>query len=163
MKSLLVHCPTFCEWNGELRSLKDHIRKVCENTLVPCPNGCNNGKTRLDRRNVDSHLLHKCPNRSHTCTKCQKEMEFRNAKSHELNECPKRQYTCPHCNEAGVYEERTTTHLEVCPKVKIECPECFYAVFLCDVSSHHVVCPNEPVRCKYYNIGTTILVADKSL
>ena len=163
MKSLLVHCPTSCEWNGELRSLKDHIQKDCENTLVPCPNGCNNGKTRLDRRNVDSHLLHKCPNRSHTCTKCQKEMEFRNAKSHELNECPKRQYTCPHCNEAGVYEERTTTHLEVCPKVKIECPECFYAVFLCDVSSHHVVCPNEPVRCKYYNIGTTILVADKSL
>ena len=27
VKSLLVHCPKACEWNGELRSLKDHIQK----------------------------------------------------------------------------------------------------------------------------------------
>ncbi len=153
MKSLLVRCPTACEWNGELRSLKDHIQKVCENTLVPCPNGCNNGQQKHDEKNIDFHLLTKCPNRSHSCTKCQKEMEFRNAKNHELNECPKRQYTCPHCNEAGVYDERTTTHLEVCPKVEITCKKCSLQIFRCDESDHLLDCPNEPVRCTYYNIG----------
>ena len=153
MKSLLVRCPTSCEWNGELRSLEDHIQQVCENTLVPCPNGCNNGSTKTRRNNIDFHLSFKFPNRPHTCTKCQKKMEFRNAKSHELNECPKRQYTCPHCNEAGVYEERTTTHLEVCPKVEITCKKCSLRISRSNESDHRLVCPNEPVRCKYYSIG----------
>ncbi len=153
MKSLLVRCPTSCEWNGELRSLEDHMQKVCENAIVPCPNGCNNGKTKMMRKNVDFHILTKCPNRSHSCTKCQKQMEFRNAKSHELNECPKRQYTCPHCNEAGAYDERTTTHLEVCPKVAITCKKCSLQIYRCDKSCHLLVCPNESVQCTYYNIG----------
>ncbi len=67
--------------------------------------------------------------------------------------CPKRQYTCPHCNEAGVYDERTTTHLEVCPKVEVECSKCSRSVLRCDESDHPLDCPNEPVFCKYYNIG----------
>ena len=129
------------------------MQKVCENAIVPCPNGCSNGKTKMMRKNVDFHILTKCPNRPHSCTKCQNVMEFRNVKSHELNECPKRQYTCPHCNEAGVYDERTTTHLEVCPKVKITCKKCSLQIFRCDESRHLLVCPNEPVRCIYYNIG----------
>ncbi len=153
MKSLLVRCPKACDWNGELRSLEDHIQKVCENIFVPCPNGCNNGKTKLRRNNIDYHLLHKCPNRPHSCTICQIEMEFRNAKNHELNECPKRQYTCPHCREAGVYDERTTTHLEVCPKVEIMCKKCSLQISRCDESDHPLVCRNEPVRCTYYSIG----------
>ncbi len=152
MKSLLVRCPTSCEWNGELRSLEDHMQKVCEHILVPCPNNCNNGSTKLRRNNVDYHLLHKCPNRLHSCTKCQKEVEFRNARYHELM-CPKRQYTCPHCWEAGVYDERTTTHLEVCPKVQITCTKCSLKISRSVELRHHLVCPNEPVRCKYYSIG----------
>ncbi len=153
VKSLLVHCPTACEWNGELRSLEDHMQKVCENAIVPCPNGCSNGKTTMLRKNVDFHILTKCPNRPHSCTKCQNVMEFRNVKSHELNECPKRQYTCPHCNEAGVYDERTTTHLEVCPTVEIKCKKCSLQIIRCDESNHSLDCPNEPVCCTYYNIG----------
>ncbi len=153
MKSLFVQCPTACEWNGELRSLKDHIQKDCGNTLVPCPNGCNNGSTKLRRNNRDFHLHQKCPNRILSCTNCWKYVEFRNAKNHELNECPKRQYTCPHCNEAGVYDERTTTHLKVCPRVEINCRKCSLQIFRSNESRHILVCPNEPVRCTYYNIG----------
>ncbi len=152
MKSLLVRCPKACDWNGELRSLEDHIQKVCENIFVLCPNGCNNGSTKLRRNNIDYHLLYKCPNRLHSCTTCRKEIQFRNAISHELL-CPKRQYTCPHCNEAGVYDERTTAHLEVCPKVEITCKQCSLQISRCDESDHLLVCPNEPVRCTYYSIG----------
>ncbi len=124
------------------------MQKVCEHILVLCPNNCNNGKTKLRRNNVDFHLSFKCPNRPHSCTKCQNVMEFRNAKNHELNECPKRQYTCPHCNEAGVYDERTTTHLE-----DITCRKCSLQISRCDESDHLLVCLKEPVRCKYYSIG----------
>ena len=152
MKSLLVRCPTSCEWNGELRSLKDHMQKVCENTLVPCPNSCQNGKTTLVRRNLDYHLADRCPNRLHTCTKCQKNIVFKNTNNHKMV-CPKRQYTCPHCREAGVYDERTTTHLRVCPKLEITYKKCSLPTFRCDESDHPLFCPNEPVRCTYYNIG----------
>ncbi|XP_064399361.1 TNF receptor-associated factor 2-like isoform X3 [Halichondria panicea] len=152
VKSLLVRCPTACEWKGELRSLKDHIRKVCENTSVPCPNYCNGGKTTLVRRNLDYHLADRCPNRLHTCTKCQKNIVFKNANNHKMV-CPKRQYTCPHCRKAGVYDERTTTHLKVCPKVEINCRKCLLKIFRCDESDHLLVCPNEPVQCTYYRIG----------
>ncbi len=153
MKSLLVHCPTACEWNGELRSIKNHMQKDCGNILVRCPNSCNNGLTKIIRKQINFHLRYKCSNRPHSCTKCRKQVEFRNAKSHKLNECPKRQYTCPHCREAGVYDERTTTHLEVCPRVEITCKKCSLQIFRCDESRHFLDCPNEPVRCTYYNIG----------
>ncbi len=153
MELLLVRCKTGCGWKGKLRSLEDHMQNKCGNILVPCPNGCNNGLTRIIRKQINFHLSYKCPNRSFSCTKCQKEMEFRNAKSHELNECPERQYTCPHCNEAGAYDERTTTHLEVCPKVEITCKNCSLQIFRFDKSRHFLDCPNEPVRCTYYNIG----------
>ncbi len=153
MKSLLIQCPKACEWNGELRSLEDHIQKECGNILVPCPNGCNNGSTKILRKQINFHLRQKCPNRPHSCPKCQNVMEFRNVKSHELNECLKRQYTCPHCNEAGVYDKRTTTHLEVCPKVEITCKKCSLQISRCDESDHPLFCPIEPVCCKYYNIG----------
>ncbi len=150
VNSLLVRCPTSCEWNGELRSLEHHMQKDCGNTLVPCPKNC---KIKIIWNKIDYHLAFKCLNRPHSCTKCQKQMEFRSVKNHELNECPKRQYTCPHCNEAGVYDERTTTHLEACPKVKIECSKCLVKISRCDQASHVLACPDEPVRCKYYNIG----------
>ena len=45
------------------------------------------------------------------------------------------------------------THLEVCPKVKVECSKCSRSVLRCDESDHPLDCPNEPVFCKYYNIG----------
>ena len=142
------------EWRASITK-RPHT-EVCENALLPCPKNCKNGKTKIIRKNVDFHILFECPNRPHSCTKCQKEMEFRNVRSHELNECPKRQYTCPHCNEAGVYEERTTTHLEVCPKVKVKCLKCLVHFSRCDQTGHILVCPNEPVRCKYsINIGCT--------
>ncbi len=153
MKFLLVRCPMSCEWNGELRSLEDHIQKVCENAIVPCPNSCSNGKTKMMRKNIDFHILTKCPNRLHSCPKCQNVMELRNAVSHELNECPKRRYTCPHCNEGGVYDERTTTHLEVCSKVEIKCKKCSQNFRCYNKSVHPLDCPDEPVRCTYYNIG----------
>ncbi len=133
--------------------MEDHKKKDCPDTLIPCPRGCNNGSTRVVRRNKEFHLQLKCPNRPYTCTQCEQEMEFRSARSHAATSCPKRRYTCPHCNEAGMYDELTTTHLTVCTKVKVMCSKCYTQILRCDQPNHHLVCLNEPLRCKYYNIG----------
>ncbi len=152
VKSLFVRCKTGCGWTGELRLVEDHKKKDCPNTLIPCPRGCNNGSTKVVRRNKELHLQSKCPNRPYTCATCEQEMEFRNARSHKML-CPKRLYNCPHCNEPGMYDERTTTHLTVCTKIKVLCSKCYTQIMRCDESNHHLDCQHEPVRCKYYNIG----------
>ncbi len=152
VKSLIVECKKSCGWSGELRLAKTHEKNDCPNALIPCPNWCNNGSTRIIRKNVETHVLLKCPNRLYACTECHEEIKFRNVESHDMV-CPRRQYTCPHCNEAGVYDERTTSHLTVCSKVEVRCSKCWGQILRCNKSKHHLVCPNEPVRCKYYNIG----------
>ncbi len=133
--------------------MEDHEQKDCPNTLILCPRGCNNGSTKIVRRNKEAHMQLKCPNRPYSCEKCKKKMKFKDKRSHEMS-CPKRQYTCPHCNKAGVYDELTTTHLTVsCPKVKIMCSKCSIEMLRCYKRTHHLVCENEPEYCKYYNIG----------
>ncbi len=157
MKSLLVYCTTSCGWQGELRSVEDHEKNMCENTEIPCPNACN---TKPMRKNIQLHLETECAKRLTSCLKCEQEIEYRDLDNHMSRRCPKRRYTCPHCNEAGVYDERTTTHLKVCPKVKVECSKCLVQFFRCDQTGHVLVCPNEPVRCKY---STNIGCAEKPL
>ncbi len=150
MKSLLVYCTTSCGWKGELRSVEDHKKKKCENTKILCPNACD---VALMRKNLQLHLETDCLRRLISCLKCEQKIEYQDLDNHMARKCPKRQYTCPHCNEAGVYEERTTTHLEVCPQVEITCTKCSQQIFRCDESRHSLVCPYEPLCCKYYNIG----------
>ncbi len=157
VKSLLVYCTTSCGWQGELRSVEDHEKNMCENTEIPCPNACN---TKPMRKNIQLHLETECAKRLTSCLKCEQEIEYRDLDNHMSRRCPKRRYTCPHCNEAGVYDERTTTHLKVCPKVKVECSKCLVQFFRCDQTGHVLVCPNEPVRCKY---STNIGCAEKPL
>ncbi len=150
MKSLLVYCTTSCGWKGELRSVEDHEKNKCENAKIPCPNACG---VVLTRKTLQLHLAIECLRRLASCLKCEQKIEYRDLDNHMTRKCPKRQYTCPHCNEAGVYEERTTTHLETCPKVEVKCSKCSRSVLRCDESDHPSVCKNEPVYCKYYNIG----------
>ncbi len=152
VKSFVVRCSMHCGWKGELRLVEDH-KKDCPEALIPCPRGCNNGSTKITRKNVEAHLQSKCPNRPYTCTQCEQEIEFRNKEPHLKQSCRKRRYYCPHCFEAGVYDERTTTHYEICPKVEVQCSKCCIQLLRSDQPKHHLLCQHEPVRCKYYNIG----------
>ncbi len=123
---------------------------MCENSTISCPNACH---VTFLRKKLQLHLETECLKQLTSCLKCEQEIEYRDLDNHMTRKCPKRQYTCPHCNEAGVYDERTTTHLEVCPKVKVKCYKCSRSVLRCNESEHPLDCPNEPVHCKYYNIG----------
>ncbi len=132
--------------------MEDHKQKDCPNTLILCPRGCNNRLTKVIRRNLQAHLLNKCPNRLYTCLRCDEEIKFSEKDIH-ARLCSKRWYTCPYCKKGGTYEERTTTHYNICEKVTIECPKCSNDILRSNKLNHSSVCPNEPVRCKYYSIG----------
>ena len=115
-----------CDWEGELRSLDDHLT-TCEYTLLRCPNRCVGKKKSLLRCGLDQHL----------------------------KECTNRQYQCPHCRATGRYRNITTTHLGICPKVKIPCPNgnCKISVLRCNLSNHQSKCQYKEVPCKYAKIG----------
>ena len=128
-----------CEWTGELRSLKEHL-KSCDFIFLPCPNECKKGGEVHQLLRIDM-------------------------KRHVKRECPRRQYRCPYCKASGEYQERTTTHLETRPMMKIPCPNarCNTSVIRCSISSHRQVCMHEKISCKYANIGCQDKVPRKDL
>ena len=62
VESLFTLCHHYregCEWVGELKNLKPHLKSCCDYALVECPNHCYTTletKTRLRRMDLDSHL-----------------------------------------------------------------------------------------------------------
>ncbi len=133
MKSLLVYCTNSCGWKGELRSVEDHEKNKCENAKFPCPNACG---VVLTRKTLQLHLAIECLRRFTSCLKCKQKMEYRDLDNHMARECP---------------------------KVKVKCFKCSRSVLRCDESEHPSVCPNEPVYCKYYNIGCAEMPLRKDL
>ena len=98
--------------------------------LVPCRNNCTeNGQVlRIQRKDLNEHLTHKCP---------------------------RRPFRCPHCSKIGEHHERTTSHLETCPWVRVQCPntQCHASIPRCKVSTHQFTCDYEPVSCKFAEVG----------
>ena len=133
IKALEVKCNNYrngCGWVGELRSLDNHLTTWCGYVLLRCTNECmeNKKEVRMLRRDLDSHLKNKCPNR---------------------------QYQCPHCKVTGRYCDITTIHSDTCPKVKVLCPntDCKALVPRCKLADHQSRCQYEAVSCKYAEIG----------
>ena len=81
-----------CRWTGTIGTLDNHIA-TCQFALVPCPNKCEDdqgaGELHLMWKDLDKHLMTKCP---------------------------KRAYECQHCGEKGTYASITEDHDKVCKK-----------------------------------------------
>ena len=97
-----------CGWEGELRTLDDHLTS-CAYALLHCTNECmeNGSEVKILRHDLEQHL----------------------------EKCPNRQHQCPHCKATGRYCDITTTHLDTCPKVKVPCPNsmCTFSIPHCDL------------------------------
>ncbi len=80
-----------CQWEGTVGTLEEHVG-VCQFTLVPCPKECkdDNGILMIMRRDLQHHLMKKCPNRD---------------------------YSCEHCDLKGTYAT-TLDHYDTCEKKK---------------------------------------------
>ena len=142
MMTLKVKCDNLtngCQWEGELYSIDQHLKK-CDHTILLCPNKCESNQeiTKLQRRQLEQHVA---------------------------SECPRRQYKCPHCQEEGEYEERVSMHLERCPRVTVECPneECGERVLRCDLERHRSECEFQRTPCKFARLGCEMELAKREL
>ena len=80
----------------------------------------------------------------------------RNLQNHLLNKCPRRQIPCPQCRETGEYQERVSSHLQTCPKAQVRCPNsssCLNVIARCNIATHRSTCQYENVPCKYAEVG----------
>ena len=128
--ALEVHCTMKdrgCEWTGQLQHLDAHLDITtgdCQYVDVECPNKCDQ---KVQKRNVDTHLV---------------------------NECPNRDYRCPHCNFTDTYQVVTEQHWEVCSYYPLACPNrCGVTFERGDLEDHMKMCRLEEVQCVFSSEG----------
>ena len=123
-----------CEWRGELKDVKGHVRSSCQYANSLCKNGC--GK-RFPQTVIDDH---------------------------EAKHCPKRPHICPHCGEEGTFDAIESSHYTVCTLHPVLCPTgCSTQVPRNLLLSHLGECHRRPVRCKYHQIGCKAVLGAKDM
>ena len=127
--ALKVHCSLKdcgCEWTGQLQHLDAHLDLTtgdCVYVDVDCPSKCNQ---KVQKRNVNTHLVNHCPNRD---------------------------YTCPHCSFKATFRE-VSEHFEVCRYYPLVCPNRCGASFERDVFEDHMkMCGLQKVQCEFSYAG----------
>ncbi len=75
-----------CKWTGQFQHLYIHTDPITGNCVyvdVGCPNSC---QQKVQKINMEAHLINECPNRDYTCPKCSNKTETsQHLKSHSSN------------------------------------------------------------------------------
>ena len=132
--SLKVRCPhkaEGCQWQGELRSLEQHLNTnssagECGYVDVDCPYACGE---RVQRRSLEEH---------------------------KSQRCPLRPFTCQYCNHKATHQKVTKEHWPVCEKYPLTCPnECGMKKFERQHLKGHLeqTCPLEVIHCDFSYAG----------
>ena len=126
--SLKVRCPhkaEGCEWQGELRSLEQHLNTnssagECGYVDVDCPYACGE---RVQRRSLEEHKSQRCPLRPFTCQYCNHKATHQKVTKEHLTVCEKHPLSCPNeCGEEEIERQHLKRHLEqTCPLEVIQC------------------------------------------
>ena len=126
--SLKVRCPhkaEGCEWQGELRSLEQHLNTnssagECRYVDVDCPYACGE---RVQRRSLEEHKSQRCPLRPFTCQYCNHKATHQEVTKEHWPVCEKHPLTCPNeCGEEKIERQHLKGHLEqTCPLEVIQC------------------------------------------
>ena len=123
--SLKVRCPhkaEGCEWQGELRSLEEHLNtnSECRYAEVDCPYACGE---RVQRRSLEEHKSQHCPLRPFTCQYCSHKATHREVTENHWPVCEKYPLSCPNeCGEEEIKQQHLKEHLEhTCPLEVIKC------------------------------------------
>ncbi len=128
-----------CQWVGSVGTLKEHVG-VCQLTLVPCPRECkgDNGILKITRRDLQQHLMEKCPNRD---------------------------YSCEHCDLKGTYAT-TLDHYDTCERKIIPCTNegCTMKMERMKIKNHiSEKCGHTVISCKYMSIGCDVKLKRKDM
>ncbi len=142
IRELPVKCDNMekgCQWVGTVGTLEEHVG-VCQFTLVPCPKECkdDNGILKIMRRDLQQHLMEKCPNRD---------------------------YSCEHCGLKGTYAT-TLDHYDTCERKIITCTNegCTIKMERMNVKNHlSKKCGHTVTSCKYTSIGCDVKLKRKDV
>ena len=132
--SLKVRCPhkaEGCEWQGELRSLEQHL---------------NTNSSAGECRYVDVDCPYACGERVQRCS----------LEEHKSQRCPLRPFTCQYCNHKSTHQKVTKEHWPVCEKYPLPCPnECGMKKFERQHLKGHLkqTCPLEVIQCDFSYAG----------
>ena len=125
--TLKVRCPhkaEGCEWQGELRSLEQHLNTnsstgECRYVNVDCPYACGE---RVQRRSLEEHKSQRCPLRPFTCQYCNHKATHQEVTKEHWPVCEKYPLTCHECGEGEIERQHLKGHLEqTCPLEVIQC------------------------------------------
>ena len=125
--SLKVRCPhkaEGCEWQGELRSLEQHLNTdssaECGYVDVDCPYACGE---RVQRRSLEEHKSQRCSLRPFTCQYCNHKATHQKVTKEHWPVCEKYPLPCPYeCGEEEIERQHLEGHLEqTCPLEVIQC------------------------------------------
>ena len=126
--SLKVKCPykaEGCEWQGELRSLEQHLNTnssagECRYGDMDCPYACGE---RVQRRSLEEHKSQRCPLRPFTCQYCNHKATHQEVTKEHWPVCEKYPLPCPNkCGEEKIERQHLKGHLEqTCPLEVIQC------------------------------------------
>jgi len=136
VKSLHVFCVNKtkgCQWKGEINNISNHLDEKCHFQDIHCPYHC---AIIIQRHQLPHHMKHECVRRKIKCSYCHLfRGEFQYFGQH-LMECLSSPLSCPNgCNNDTILRKDLETHEKVCPLAK--------------------------VKCKFYKIGCTAVMARK--
>ena len=129
IQSLNVRCENKqdgCSWEGELRSMQDHLKKKCPYQFIQCPLAC--GSLRM-RANMDKHMTDQCPNHDTDCPDCGQTMKYSCFMKEHKGQCP---YALEQCPAPGC-------DMEICSLLLL--------------MHTQTDCQYTMVKCKYKNTG----------
>ena len=102
-----------CEWTGQLQHLDAHLDLTtgdCVYVDVDCPSKCNQ---KVQKCNVDTHLIDHCPNRDYTCPHCSFKATFREVSQH-FEVCRYYPLMCPNRCGASFERDDLEDHMKMC-------------------------------------------------
>ena len=116
-----------CDWEGELRHLREHLHSSCPYKELSCPLCNRNGLLRCD------------------------------LKKHMEKYCPERPHVCRYCGERGTYMFIVKNHYDTCLLYPVQCPlKCDKKKKLRrnEIQTHlEKNCPLKHIECRYSWIG----------
>ena len=116
-----------CKWIGQLEQLEAHTDVKtgdCMYVSLQCPSNCGE---KVERKDLDKHLLHLCP---------------------------LREYSCVHCNFKGTFKTVTEVHWPKCGNLPVECPnKCGVTCEKTSLKSHLNTCSNVGQFCSFSFAG----------
>ena len=137
IKDLKVYCQNRykgCVDRVRLGDVKSHKQK-CGYATVSCPNSCGDQLLRKQRQ------------------------------LHLDKVCKRRDVRCQYCGKMGMFYRITELHLKKCLKCPLPCDKKCGKVKIKreDMKQHKSVCPLEPVKCPYQEVGCPETVTRKDL